>query len=254
MRVVVTGGAGVLATALRTVLPDAIYLTREECNIANYVQVRRCFAQHAPQVVIHAAALTNHQHPDPTNVIATNIFGTEHVAKAAKGVGAAMVYLSTHYVYPGDGPYYTEGSRVAPIGTYAWSKLAGERWVKTLFRSQRHAKYAIIRGSWYTRETRLNRWAALGALTDAYVSREPVETAARKVAAIARAVVRGDFEGIINIGGERRTFAQILRDEGYTGFPQLTRADFDARGRAPYLFPRDVSVSTARFDALGLAW
>lgn len=256
-RIVVTGGSGVFATALRAVLPNAIYLTRADCDIRNVFGVRNAFARCAPDIVIHAAALTDHQTTDFGNLIATNVFGTQNVAVAAKGVGAALIYLSTHYVYPGEGPYYTEGSRVAPIGAYAWSKLAGEQWVKQLFRANLSGtarRSLIVRGSWYDRATRLDGWAARGALSDAWCSREPVADAAQKIAALALAAHAGTVAGVVNIGGARRTFAEILRDEGYRGFPQRTRIQLDEVSGLPYIFPLDISVNTEKFEALGLQW
>jgi hypothetical protein len=71
-----------------------------------------------------------------------------------------------------------------------------------------------------------------------------VTAAARKIAALIEAEVRG----VVNIGGARRTFAQILVDEGYDDFVEVKRKYFDAA----YPFPADTSVNTAKFDALGL--
>lgn len=246
-----------MAQALRQVLPDAIYLSRADCDIRNVFGVRNALARTAPQIVIHAAAVTDHQTQDVAGLIATNIFGTQNVAVAAKGLGATFVYLSTHYVYPGEGPYYTEGSRVAPIGAYAWTKLAGEQWVKQLYRanqSGRARRSVIVRGSWYTAATRLDKWATRGALTDAWCSREPASVAAKKIAALALAAHAGVAQGVVNIGGERRTFAQILREEGYKGFRQLNRVELDAKIGMPYIFPMDNSVNTTRFEELGLTW
>lgn len=244
--IVVTGGFGTLGTALAEWLPEAQRLTRQTCDVTSEVSVRGALAHYMPEVVIHAAAITDHACADAAKLIDVNIEGTRRVARWCRAHGARFVYLSTHYVYPGDIGGYREWDATRPIGAYAASKLAGEAWAETV------PEALVVRGSWYDYETRLKHWIARGALTDAWVSREPVREAARKIAKLAQAGV----SGVYNIGGLRRSFAQILRDEGYPLFPEVTRAHLDRLGVNAYPFPRDVSVSTARFDDLArrLGW
>lgn len=245
MNILVTGASGVIGSALREYLPQATFLTRRDCDVRDAAATRNAIWLHDPEVVIHAAALTDHAHPNAAEIIETNIFGTEHVARACRACDARMVYLSTHYVYPGDTGRYRELDTPRPIGAYAWSKLAGERWAETV------PNRLIVRGSWYTRETRLDKWAQRGALTDAWCSREPARSAARKIAALTFAAC----VGTVNIGGPRRTFAQILEEEGYEDFPRTERADFDySQPNVLYRFPADTSVNTAKFDALRLRY
>lgn len=234
-RIVVTGGDGVMGRALREWLPGATYLGSNILNVCVPESVDDILSDLNPTVVIHAAALTNHQHPELAKVIETNIYGTHNVAEFCELAQIRLVYLSTHYVYPGAKGNYAEDDWCVPIGAYAWSKYVGEKFAK------RPTDHAIIRGSWYTPETRLDHWAHKGALTDAWCSREPAREAAHKIATIACS----DVQGMINIGGPRRTFAEILYDEGYQHFPTTTRAQMI---KLPYTFPRDVSVDTTRFD------
>lgn len=244
MRVAVTGGSGVLGTALRDVRPRWNYLSRHECDVRDQESVFRALRDIAPEIVVHTAALTDHQHPNLSEVIETNIVGTESVAWLCKMLDIPIVYTSTHYVYEGASGNYSEADKPWPIGAYAWSKLAGEDWIRVL----NPKTSLVVRGSWYTRETRLDHWARRGALVDAWCSREPVADAARKIVALVEAGLRG----VVNIGGARRSFADIMVDEGYQNFPLARRADID--GRIPYIFPVDTSVDTAKFDSLGLDW
>lgn len=237
-KIVVTGGSGTLATALREFLPNAKYLTRADCDVRDPTQISAALWNADPEVVIHAAALTDHQYPNAAEVIESNIFGTEHVARWCRTNAVKVVYLSTHYVYPGARGNYAEHNTPRPIGTYAWSKLAGERWAETV------PEHLIVRGSWYTFR-RVALWAKMGAVADAYGSREPVTDAARKIAALVQHGALGTF----NIGGPRRTYYDIAVEcfgDGHV--TRATRADIVA----PYAFPVDASVSTAKFDALGL--
>lgn len=247
MRVAITGGGGVLGRAMETVRPGWGYLTRADCDVRDRTAVYDALVKRRPDVVVHAAALTDHQHPNAAEVIETNIVGTQHVVRSCRAMGIPLVYVSTHYVYEGVRGGYAELDIPRPIGTYAWSKLAAENVVRSLL----PRTSLVVRGSWYTRETRLEYWARRGALVDAWCSREPVDMAARKVVALIEAGARG----VVNIGGARRSFAEILIDESYVGFRQVTRADIDSARfgpNCPYAFPADTSVSTAKFDALQL--
>lgn len=230
--IVVTGGHGTLGVALRGYLPDAKYLGRLECDVRRPLKL----AVYEPDVVIHAAALTDHQHPNAAEIIETNIVGTANVAQWCRSVGVKFVYLSTHYVYPGTAGFYAEHDATNPIGTYAWSKLAGEQWAMLPDR------WLIVRGSWYDHETRIRHWVANGAYMDAWCSREHVTDAAKKIAKL----VTLDATGLFNIGGKRRTFYEICQAEGHDA-PMRSR---EAPSDAPYQFPLDTSVNTDKYDAL----
>ena len=236
MRILVTGGNGALGRALRAFLPDAKYLGREELDVTDQDQVWTAIYGESPNVVIHAAAITDHQCPDIGKLIQTNIIGTQIVANAVRSVGK-MVYLSTHYVYPGERGNYKETDECRPIGNYAWTKYAGEFAAKTC------PNHLIIRGSWYTEE-KLKLWEKNGALVDAHCNRVSVAEGAEKIAKL----VRGGAWGVVNIGDRRRSFAGIMELNGATHYPRIHRADL----KLPYEFPRDSSVNTEKYEALGL--
>jgi dTDP-4-dehydrorhamnose reductase len=243
MNILITGGFGVMGRALKTLLPEARALSRAECDVRDPARVSFMVRHYAPDVVVHAAAITDHQHPSASDLIETNIEGTRATARACRAFGVRMVYLSTHYVYGGEAPEggYDEMDPLAPIGAYAWSKLAGERWVEALV-----PDHTIVRGSWYT-PAKVRGWAERGALVNAWHNRMPVAEAARALAALIQTPVRG----IVNIGARtRETFHATARRE-LPGEPveATTLADFDL-GDGPYPFPRDTTVSTARWEAL----
>lgn len=242
MRVLVTGGCGALGRALQTAkqFEDVVYAGRAACDVRNPRSLQDAFDSVEPDVVVHAAALTDHQHPNAAEIIETNIDATLTVARFTRAWGARLVYVSTHYVYPGIGGQYAETDECRPIGAYAWSKYVGER---VALEVGRGGKTLVVRGSWYTPE-KLALWARNGALSDAWCSREPVEAAAAKIGAL----VRGGASGVYNIGGPRRSFAEIAAAEGVTA-RTLTRDTLALTTPTPYAFPRDSSVSTAKFDA-----
>jgi dTDP-4-dehydrorhamnose reductase len=224
-----------MGKALREFLPSASYLGRDKLDVTKWGEVGEGFWSNRPDVVIHTAAITDHQCPDIPALIETNIVGTQLVANYAEAVGAKLVYLSTHYVYPGEKGPYSEDADCRPIGAYAWTKYAGEQAVKA-----RSRNYLIIRGSWYTPE-KLKLWTRNGVVSDAYSSRESLRDAARK---ISQLVILGASH-VYNIGGTRQTYEQILREEGHDGAP-ISRESLSLS----YPFPPDSSVDTSKYKAL----
>lgn len=231
MKIVVTGGHGSLGRALRQHLPGATYLSHAECDVSDPASVRRALLTRLPDVVIHAAAITDHQCRDLGLLLRTNVLGTLNVCRAAGST--KVVYLSTHYVYPGERGEYRETDICKPIGAYAETKYAGEFIVRSTCIAP-----LIIRGSWYTPE-KLDLWRTQGIIPDVWCNREPVDVAAEK---IAKLVLR-DTMGVVNIGGQRRTFRDIVPDA-----PTRSKAEVDAT--LDYPFPHDSSVNTDRYDAL----
>jgi dTDP-4-dehydrorhamnose reductase len=55
-RILVTGGDGILAQALRPFFPFGTFLSRGECDVTNPNQVRAVFNEVKPEIVIHCAA------------------------------------------------------------------------------------------------------------------------------------------------------------------------------------------------------
>lgn len=102
-----------------------------------------------PDVIVHCAAWTNVDGAeDPTKleaVRAVNVDGTRNLAEAAKEVDAKFVYISTDYVFDGEGsePWKPDDKNYAPINVYGQSKLDGELEVSRIL-----DKYFIVRIAW----------------------------------------------------------------------------------------------------------
>ena len=102
-----------------------------------------------PDVIIHCAAWTNvdgAEDDDKKEIVhRINAEGTEHIAKAAKAVDAKMVYISTDYVFDGQGerPWEPDDKCYAPLNVYGQSKLDGELAVANTL-----DKYFIVRIAW----------------------------------------------------------------------------------------------------------
>lgn len=102
-----------------------------------------------PDAIIHCAAWTAvdaaEDEENKAKVDAINHLGTQCIAEAAKAIDAKMVYISTDYVFDGQGdrPWQPDDKCYAPLNVYGQSKLDGELAV-----SRTLEKYFIVRVAW----------------------------------------------------------------------------------------------------------
>lgn len=103
----------------------------------------------APDVVVHCAAWTAvdlaEDEDKQAKVRAINVGGTDNIAKACKEVNAKMVYISTDYVFDGQGetPRDPDCKDYKPLNVYGQTKLDGELAVSGTLE-----KYFIVRIAW----------------------------------------------------------------------------------------------------------
>ena len=127
----------------------AIAVPYVQLDITDGAAVRQTLEAIRPDAIIHCAAWTNVDGAEaPENrerVHAINAIGTENIAKAAKKADAKMVYISTDYVFDGQGdrPWEPDDTCYAPLNVYGKSKLDGELAVSRLL-----DKYFIVRIAW----------------------------------------------------------------------------------------------------------
>lgn len=163
MRVFVTGVAGqlghdvveeLLSRGVETIGSDLL----PECDSeASYVSlditdekaVQQTIAGCRPDAVIHCAAWTAvdaaEEEENKKKVHAINGEGTKNIAKAVAEIDAKMVYISTDYVFDGQGtkPWEADCEAYAPLNVYGQTKLEGEVAVSQLLE-----KYFIVRIAW----------------------------------------------------------------------------------------------------------
>lgn len=100
-----------------------------------------------PDVVVHCAAWTAVDAAEdvPDKVRAINAAGTAHIAAACKALDCKMVYISTDYVFDGQGdtPWEPDCKDYKPLNVYGQTKLEGEQAVV-----QALSKYFIVRIAW----------------------------------------------------------------------------------------------------------
>lgn len=151
MRIVVTGRDGQVARSLveRGSLAghEIVTIGRPQLDLSGGADtIISAIEAERPDVVVSAAAYTavDKAEAEPELAFAINERGARAVAKAANEVGAALVHLSTDYVFDGgkDSPF-TETEPPQPLGVYGASKLAGERAVLA-----ENGNTAILRTAW----------------------------------------------------------------------------------------------------------
>ncbi|MBR6400027.1 MAG: dTDP-4-dehydrorhamnose reductase [Firmicutes bacterium] len=118
-------------------------------DITDGAAVDAAIRQVSPDVIIHCAAWTAvdaaEDEENRAKVFAINADGTQNIASAAKAVDAKMIYISTDYVFNGQGtqPWQADCKDYAPLNVYGESKLKGELAVSGTLE-----KYFIVRIAW----------------------------------------------------------------------------------------------------------
>lgn len=153
MKALVTGVKGQLGfdvvNELKNRGHDAVGVDIEEMDITDPESVSRVIGEAAPDVVIHCAAWTAvDAAEDPENIAkvrAVNAGGTRNIAQVCKKLDCKMMYISTDYVFNGQGtqPWQPDCRDYAPLNVYGQTKLEGELAVANTLE-----KYFIVRIAW----------------------------------------------------------------------------------------------------------
>ncbi len=125
---------------------DCIGTTRKEIDLTDPEGAKKFILSKKPDAVIHCAAYTAVDKAESESELALTVNGmaTRKIAEACRELDAKMIYISTDYVFGGDGktPYEIKDEKT-PVNMYGTSKLLGENSVAALVE-----KYFIVRVSW----------------------------------------------------------------------------------------------------------
>lgn len=125
---------------------ECLGIDREELDITDEKAVNDYILKLEPECIIHCAAYTAVDKAEDESEMCykVNVYGTENIAKACKKVNAKMIYISTDYVFNGQGdqPFEVDGN-INPLSIYGKSKYEGELRVKEIL-----DKHFIVRISW----------------------------------------------------------------------------------------------------------
>ena len=130
------GGVGWARTEPITPVPGVAY---RSVDIREYGSVKKAMEECNPAVVFHLAAMASPRacEEDPAQAAAINVKGTEHVFTSMPE-GARGLHVSTCHVY-GRAPSipFPTDAPLSPLGVYAETKAAADRWVE-------HSKRQIV--------------------------------------------------------------------------------------------------------------
>ena len=146
----VIGKSGQLAQELMRTKPEGWSVTalgRREVDFSNRDAATAIIAEVKPDVIINTAAYTevDKAEADVERAYAVNCVLVGHVAAAAKEIGAALVHVSTDFVFDGQkSTPYAQHDSPSPLSVYGKSKLAGEQLLKEFG----VANSIIVRTSW----------------------------------------------------------------------------------------------------------
>ncbi|MFZ6655693.1 dTDP-4-dehydrorhamnose reductase [Undibacterium sp. TJN19] len=155
MKILLTGSSGQLGNALLPQLSKlaTVYAPlRQELDLANPAQLRRCIQDFKPDLIINPAAYTAVDLAETEKELAhtINVDAPACMAEEAHKLGAGLVHYSTDYVFDGekrdaqgDWQAYLESDATNPQNVYGQTKLAGE-----LAIAATACRHLILRTSW----------------------------------------------------------------------------------------------------------
>lgn len=118
-------------------------------DITDKEKVEKVLTEIKPDAVVHCAAWTAvdlaEEKENIEKVRKINSYGTENIAKICKKIDAKMLYLSTDYIFDGEGetPWKADCKEYKPLNIYGQTKLEGEEFVRKYLE-----KFFIVRIAW----------------------------------------------------------------------------------------------------------
>ncbi|WML55131.1 dTDP-4-dehydrorhamnose reductase [Neobacillus sp. PS3-12] len=150
MKILVTGYSGQLGyDVVREGLNrgfDMIGVGSKDLNITDEAFVYQYIGNVKPDAIIHCAAYTavDQAEEDRDNCWKVNVEGTKNLSIAARNVNSKFMYISTDYVFNGEGDIpFVEKDQSEPKGYYGLTKLEGEKAVHSILND-----WFIVRTSW----------------------------------------------------------------------------------------------------------
>lgn len=180
MKVLVTGVKGQLGHDVFNELCargyEAVGVDVEEMDITDAQSVDKMLSSVRPDAVIHCAAWTAVDAAEDSEniekVSLVNVQGTKNIAKACRAIGSKMMYISTDYVFDGQGtePWEADCKEYAPLSVYGRTKLEGELAVAEALDA-----YFIVRIAWVFGINGKNFVKTMLALSEKYESLRVVD-------------------------------------------------------------------------------
>lgn len=247
MTLLVLGKTGQVATELRRLAPDAMFLDRAAADLSMPESCAAAISALRPDAIINAAAWTAVDRAEAEEAAAhlVNAASPGALAKAAADLGVPFLHVSTDYVFPGTGTRpWREDDQTDPQNAYGRTKLAGER---AVIAAGGHE--LILRTAWVFSAHGTNfiktmlrlsdSRDALNVVDDQIGGPTPAADIARTLLALVAPLKDGAEGGIFHYAGQphaswadlaRETFALAGRQVVVTGIPT---EDFPTPAKRP---------------------
>jgi dTDP-4-dehydrorhamnose reductase len=222
--ILITGSSGVLGTAVKKLLPNALCPNHYDLDVTESLTVSSCLQAYgvaeSVDTIVHCAGLINrHCEADKHRAMTVNVLGTLNVAAFCHSVSARLIYISTEYVFRGDRGLYGPEDETGPIMYYGETKLAGECITKSV------PNHSIIRASFMPEPFPYEE-----AFVDTFSSKLPVSVAARQIVDL----ISSGVNGIHHVCGPRQSIYEYALQQGANAKPCHSKNDLPR--------PRDSSL------------
>jgi len=178
-------------------------------DVTDEKNVNEVITQHAPDTIIHTAAMTNVDacEEDQEGAEKLNVDAVEYLVEAANEVDAHFIHLSTDFIFDGEAGPYAEDAEPEPLSYYGETKLAAENMVKNQCNKWSIARTILVYGIVHDMSrSNIVLWAK-GALEKGQpinVVNDQVRspTLAEDLAMGCKLIEQKEAEGIFNISGK----------------------------------------------------
>jgi dTDP-4-dehydrorhamnose reductase len=269
LRLLITGASGLYGSKLAQLAAvkdydvysgyskdPPVYGKAIQFNISDKDQVEKALTRVRPEVIVHAASLTDVDKCETNKELAwkINVEGTRNIAKAAKASEAFLVYVSTDYVFNGEKGQYKETDITDPVNYYGLTKLKAEELVKSFTEEACIARASVIYGStpaagkinfalWLINKLGKNENPKV--LTDQWNS----PTLNTNMAEMTLEIIERKLTGIYHISGATRIsrydFAKLVA-QTFNSNTNLITPSTTAEFSWPAKRPRDSSLDTSK--------
>jgi dTDP-4-dehydrorhamnose reductase len=276
-KVFITGGSGLLGQYLNLALSksckilttynnnsgNCIEYLNKRIDIRNEDELNKIFEEFQPELVIHAAAITN---PVPKEnhttkyYFDTNVSATKNIAELSSKHNSKLIYISTDLVYAGyRGSFLKEDAKLIPASLYAETKLVGESKVKESTDNYLILRTTLLYGfglnhsqchfHFIYNELKNNRQVKL--FTDQFRTPISLNDASRIISELATMDIKHET---FNVGGcervSRYEMAEMLCSIANFNKNLLLKIRIDDIPNFPKV--EDVSLNTDKLQSLGL--
>ena len=204
-RILITGGSGLLGSNLIKLIDKNKYKVHSpsstELNIKDKNSIELFFEDHAIDLCIHCAAITNvgkieKELKITQEAIYTNVIGTANLLTSCMSRNIKLSFISTDHVFDGTRGDYSKTDLINPLSKYAKTKASSEMMVRT------YSNSLVIRTSFFG-----NSFPYEQAFEDQWSSKDYIDIMAPK---ILDACLSADI-GVAHVFSEKRSLYEIAK-------------------------------------------